>query len=350
MAAPVLRAALDLAFRHARRPQLDILWHAGEPTTVPVDYYYAAFQDIEQRRPSDLAIKHHFQVNGTLVTDEWCNLFRDHSTTVGISIDGPADLHDKHRRRRNGRGTFDQVVASIDLLQRSDVEVHFLAVLTRDSVRTPDRLFWFFEGIGAEVIGFNIEERESANAHSSLAYDHSIADYRAFLQRYLDLIEVNGSKQRVREVEEVAARIAVSTKKPIENELVEPFAIMSIDVGGNISTFCPELLTGPHPERGHFVIGNVMQHTLTDLLQGSQFQRLHDEIRAGVQMCATTCSYFSICGGGAPVNKLWENGRFDSTETDWCRFRIMGTTEVILDRLSKQLMTVEERRCQNGLA
>ena len=287
--------------------------------------------------PQTIDVKHHFQVNGTLINQDWCAFFEENNVSVGISVDGPQEIHDRYRRRRNGTGTFAQVQEGIDLLSKSDVDVSFVAVLTKDSIRCPDLIFSYFEDIGAEKIAFNIEEIEASHVNSSMKYQDVFEDCKLFLKRYINLIELHNSKQFLREINRIKKRIFYTALYEISNELVEPFSIISVAADGSISTFCPELLTGPHPQWGSFALGNVKIDNLDSILAGKSFQNLYDEIRIGVDCCRQSCDFFSICGGGAPANKIWENGCFDSTETSWCRFNIMATTDTVIGAMADQI-------------
>ena len=68
-----------------------------------------------------------------------------------------------------------------------------------------------------------------------------------------------------------------------------------------------------------------------------KYQRVRDEIAAGVEACRASCDYFGLCGGGAGSNKYWEHGRFDGTETQHCRYRIQLVADVVLDGMEAQL-------------
>src|SRR5262249_19491497 len=98
-------------------PEITVVWHAGEPLVVPVAFYREAFATIERLRPKSgsgpVTVKHSFQTNGMLIDGEWCRLFLEWNVGVGVSIDGPRDLHDRHRKTRNGHGTFDKTLAGI---------------------------------------------------------------------------------------------------------------------------------------------------------------------------------------------------------------------------------------------
>src|SRR6202030_1385737 len=118
-------------------------------------------------------------------------------------------------------------------------------------------------------------------------------------------------------------------------QLVEPFAITSMDWAGNISTFSPELLGLKNAQYGDFLLGNINRDRLVDLPQQANFARMLEDIEAGVAMCRDSCEYFSVCGGGEPVNKLAENGTFVSTETTYCRLTKMRATDLVLDALER---------------
>ncbi len=73
---------------------LSIVWHAGEPMVLPIEFYRRAFRTIEGLKPPDVAVRHSFQTNGTLVNDRWCEFFAEEDVKVGVSIDGPKRFHD----------------------------------------------------------------------------------------------------------------------------------------------------------------------------------------------------------------------------------------------------------------
>ena len=112
-----------------------------------------------------------------------------------------------------------------------------------------------------------------------------------------------------------------------------PFAIVSVDCDGNFSSFSPELLGLPSAEYGDFVLGNVHTHGFAAAAQSPRFAAIDAAIGAGIARCRQTCGYFRLCGGGAPANKYFENGSFDSAETLFCRFTRQSMLDVLLDKL-----------------
>src|SRR5437763_7450918 len=81
---------------------LSIVWHAGEPLVLPVRYYEEAFEAIQQTVAGRFPISHSFQSNGTLIDQSWCEFLKKENVRIGLSIDGPAFLHDLHRKTRKG--------------------------------------------------------------------------------------------------------------------------------------------------------------------------------------------------------------------------------------------------------
>src|SRR5205814_9550103 len=123
-----------------------------------------------------------------------------------------------------------------------------------------------------------------------------------------------GNSTLTRESDE-ATRVALRPKEEVFfNQLVEPFAITSMDWAGNVATCSPELLGLKNPGYDDFILGNINRDRLADLAEGPVLRKMRADIAAGVELCRQSCEYFSVCGGGEPVNKLAENGSFVSTE------------------------------------
>jgi len=118
-----------------------------------------------------------------------------------------------------------------------------------------------------------------------------------------------------------------------DNSQVLPFAILSVTVDGGISTFSPELVDQRHAKYGSFVFGNVMQGPLRAMLTHERFAKAFEDILQGIERCREGCEFFAFCGGGAPANKIAENGTFDSAETAYCRATLKRPLEVLLDHL-----------------
>ncbi|MGH7030379.1 MAG: cyclophane-forming radical SAM/SPASM peptide maturase GrrM/OscB [Stellaceae bacterium] len=315
---------------------LSVVWHAGEPMVLPIAFYRDAFAMIERLRPRDVAVVHSFQTNGTLIDDAWCAFFAEERVNLGVSIDGPKHLHDRNRVTRSGRGTFDRTIAGIRLLRRHAVPFHVISVLSSQSLAAPGEMFDFYVEEGIERVCFNVEESEGDHVSRSFADGDVEAAFYRFLSEFWRLSAASPGKITfLREIEHALEQVIRPKEASFRNPLVEPFAITSMDWAGNISTFSPELLGLKNPAYDDFVLGNINRDALVDLLCCPTLTRMRADIDAGVAMCRERCEYFSVCGGGEPVNKLAENGSFASTETTYCRLTRMRATDLVLDALER---------------
>ncbi len=315
---------------------LSVVWHAGEPMVLPIAFYRDAFAMIESLRPRDLSVVHSFQTNGTLIDEAWCAFFAEAKVNLGVSIDGPRHLHDRNRVTRSGRGTFDRAIAGIRLLRRREVPFHVISVLSSASMSSPQEMFDFYVAEGIEQVCFNVEESEGDHVSESFSDSGAEAAYYRFLSEFWRLAAAAPGKITfLREIEQALQQVIRPKEAAFRNQLVEPFAITSMDWAGNVSTFSPELLGLKNPAYDDFVLGNINRDALVDLPRRPVFARMLADIMAGVAMCRDTCEYFSVCGGGEPVNKLAENGSFASTETTYCRLTKMRATDLVLDALER---------------
>jgi uncharacterized protein len=270
-----------------------------------------------------------------LITPEWCDLFREYGVGVGVSIDGPRDLHNAHRKTRAGRGTFDATLAGIRLLRKHDVEFHVITVLTRESLDDPDTLLDFYEAEGIDQICFNVEESEGDHQSSLFAERDLRKRFTNFLGHFWRAARSSGRFSFIREIDALLPRILRPEGAEIGNEQVAPFGMLTIGCNGDVSSFSPELLGLKSAKHHDFVIGNVHTNTLAEMRASAAMRGMQEEIAAGVEECRAGCGYFSVCGGGAPVNKLTENGSFASSRTRFCELTQMVPTDIILDALDR---------------
>jgi uncharacterized protein len=336
MSRDTLQATFERVFDSGwSAPVLNVIWHAGEPLVLPVAWYRDAFALIETLRPEGMHVRHSIQTNGTLITPAWCALFREHQVGIGVSIDGSRHLHDAHRRRRDGRGTFDKTVAGIRMLRDHKVDFHVITVLSRDSLDDAEGLVDFYIAEGIDQVCFNVEESEGE--HASALFEQSDVRHRleTFLGQFWRRACQSGRFRFVREIDGMLPRILRPGEATMANEQVTPFGMLNVARNGDVATFSPELLGLKNAEYNDFIIGNVHTHTLEDMRNGATLQRMAKDIASGVEMCRRNCEYFSVCGGGAPINKLTERGGFASDRTRFCELTQMVPTDLILDALEK---------------
>jgi uncharacterized protein len=318
--------------------ELTVVWHAGEPLTIPIAFYDEAIGAIQEALGPECAVSHSIQTNATLLNEAWCKLILKHRIRVGVSVDGTAEQHDCHRRTRDGRGTHARVLSGMALLRAHGIKFHAIAVVTNATFADPDAFFDFFEREGVEELGCNYDEAEGVHTRSSLTGHEP--DHAAFVARILE--RSIASPVRVRELALALRLIAEplpnvtwrGSSRP-ENAQTLPFALISVAHNGDFSSFSPELLGQPSAEFGNFILGNVERCGFFESARSELFERLWDAVERGTQACAHSCAHYGFCGGGSPVNKLYENGDLASAETLYCRTMIKRPFDAVLARLER---------------
>jgi uncharacterized protein len=335
----IVRLFTELFASGWANPEITVLWHAGEPLAVPVAFYREAFAAIERLRPKTgpgaVIVKHSFQTNGTLIDEEWCALFREWQVGVGVSIDGPRELNDAHRKTRGGKGTFDKTIAGIRCLKAAGWPFHVLSVLSRASLEMPEELLAFYVSEGIDHVCFNVEESEGDYVSDLFQGAELRRRYETFLRRFWHLARADGRVRFVREIDHALPRVFRPEGVRARNIQVEPLGMINVDSHGNVSSFSPELLGYKNADYGDYLLGNIVTQSLAEIHQACLGSALLRDIRSGTEACRAACEYFSVCGGGAPVNKLFENGRFDSTSTSFCTLTQMVPTDLILEAFDK---------------
>jgi uncharacterized protein len=197
-------------------------------------------------------------------------------------------------------------------------------------------MFEFYVAEGIEHVCFNVEESEGDHVSRSFASAGIDDAYCRFLREFWQLAAASPQKfTLIREIDEALHQVLRPTEGEFFNQLVEPFAITSMDWAGNIATFSPELLGLKNADYADFILGNINRDRLTDMPQHPVLRKMRADIDAGVELCRRQCEYFSVCGGGEPVNKLSENGSFATTETTYCRMTKMRPTDLVLDLIER---------------
>ena len=113
---------LELYVRHYIEaqdvPEVNFAWQGGEPTLMGVDFYRRA-TELQAQYANGKTITNAFQTNGILLDDEWGEFLSEHGFLVGLSVDGPREMHDRYRVDKGGSPTFDRVMAGLDVLKNT---------------------------------------------------------------------------------------------------------------------------------------------------------------------------------------------------------------------------------------
>ena len=134
-------------------PVVNFAWQGGEPTILGVDYFRKLVQ-IQKKYANGKQIANAFQTNGVLLNDAWAEFFLQYQFLIGISIDGPRELHDAYRVDKGGQPTFDRVVRGIETLQRHKVDFNTLTTVHRANADSPLEVYRFLRDNGSGYMQF----------------------------------------------------------------------------------------------------------------------------------------------------------------------------------------------------
>ena len=135
-------------------PEVTFAWQGGEPTLMGLPFFERMVALQREHATAGKRIVNALQTNGTLLDEEWCEFLGRHDFLVGLSVDGPRELHDRYRVDKRGRPTFDQVMAGLDLLRRHNVEFNTLTVVHAQNAKEPSEVYRFLREHGSGYIQF----------------------------------------------------------------------------------------------------------------------------------------------------------------------------------------------------
>lgn len=135
-------------------PVINFSWHGGEPTVLGLDYFRKIIALQRKHRPPGRRITNAIQTNGTLLDEDWCRFLAAEDFAVGISLDGPQEMHDRFRTTKSGNATYNQAIRGYKLLQKYRIPNDLLCVVNAQNVQYPSQVYRFFKQIGATYLGF----------------------------------------------------------------------------------------------------------------------------------------------------------------------------------------------------
>jgi uncharacterized protein len=308
-----------------------IIWHAGEPTALPLRWYENAYSQFVGCIPSGTVFA--MQTNGVALSAPWVKFLQQTRTRVGLSIDGPQCWHDDRRKTKRGGPTWHLAVRSLKLLQSAGLAPNVITVLHPDGVFHPRDYFDFYRSHDLTEVSFSIDEFEGANRTSRMGAPDFKQPIISFLESLMNMGLSENYPLRIREVERISFCLASGVSAP--NEQVEPWKVITIGYNGDVSTFSPEFMEAKSSQFNNFCFGNILDANLESFSQSPLFQEVSLAIGEGVDFCRRDCRYFSVCGGGAPINKWTENASLKSTETQFCRNSVQASTDALLSFISR---------------
>ena len=299
-------------------------WQGGEPTLLGLDFFRKVVR-LEKKYAKGKQIENDLQTNGTLLNEEWCRFLKKHKFLVGLSIDGPEELHDRHRRTKGGKPTFKKVLRAVKLLHKHEVPFNALVTLNYDNAKDPLKVYRFIrDEVRPHAIQINacIEAKsfkkdappyfdtikypeigESAarpRTPDSIVYDWSVdpEDYGNFLIEVFDEWYQN----------DVGKTFIYNFEYALSLWMGNPMG-----VGCVFAPMCGKGLAIEHDGEiyscDHFVypkyrLGNIKEQTLSTMAFSKDQVKFGMDKKRGVPQYCRDCEYMFACNDECPKNRI----------------------------------------------
>lgn len=291
---------------------VEVVWHGGEPLTTPVVHMRRLLAPFEDLREAG-RVRHLVQTNATLISTAWIDAFAKYDFGVGVSIDGPLRLNDT-RLDRAGQSSFARTMSGIDRLRTAGIEFSAICVVTTATVGAVDELIDFFAQLGCASVGFNIEEQEGLNAHR----DQVTPSQAEQFWRRLWQLRSRYPRLRIRDLDRLGFWLQ-RRRSGWSPDTLAYDPIPTVAATGQVVVLSPELLGVTAPDYNDFVVGNVLTDSLATIMGRLPGVGYVSEFDRGLRECAAACEFWDFCRGAQAGNRFFEHGRFDVTETNYCR-------------------------------
>ena len=281
----------------ATLPEINFAWQGGEPTLMGIDFFRRAVSLQNQIRPQGQQITNSIQTNGVLLDDEWGEFLHEHNFLVGLSLDGPRELHDAYRVDRQGAGTFDRVLKGLEILKQHDVQFNILATIHRANGDYPVEVYNFFKECGAAFWQFIPIIEEDGNGGLT---DRSVQteQYGRFLIGILNqwLKQSDVGEIFVQDFDMLLSQVA-GQGSPICVHAETCGRAVAIEHNG-------DLYSCDHYVRTDHRLGNITQLNLASMLDSPAQQKFGRDKHDALPQFCLECEFLGYCNGGCPKDRL----------------------------------------------
>lgn len=287
------------AFRYCESPFF--IWHGGEPTLAGLSFFKNVIRLQKQENPGQ-PFQNALQTNGTLLNEDWAEFLRNENFLVGVSLDGPKEIHDRYRLSADGRPTHDIIEKNAVMLRQKGVEINILCTVNDISVREPELLYNYFKNLGFPYMQFiPVVETDPENPSQAAPFSADPNAFGDFLCKIFDLwyadIDLKNLRQTtsVRFIDSVFHRY-VGKEIPDCNLQKECGNYLVIEHNGDCYS-CDFLVSQ------ETFLGNLHKTDLFSLLNSPQQFRFGREKAKHKPRCLR-CEWYKLCYGGCPKDRI----------------------------------------------
>jgi uncharacterized protein len=278
-------------------PVINFSWHGGEPTILGLDYFQKIVALQKRHRPSGLLIRNGIQTNGTLLDEDWCHFLATEGFAVGLSLDGPKEMHDRYRVGKDRSPTHEKVMQGYGLLRQFQIPCDILCVVNAQNVQFPTEVYGFFKEIGARAVGFLplVEPESYIGGVSDRAVPAEAfglflcAIFDEWLSRDVGRIDVQIFEETARTALGEEHRLCIFRKTCGDVPVIEH--------NGDFFS-CDHFVDIEHR------LGNILETPLVELLESSSQKTFGEDKTTKLPLYCKNCPVLTMCNGGCPKDRF----------------------------------------------
>lgn len=291
-------------------PQVLFTWHGGETLMRPISFYKRALE-LQRIYGRGRQIDNCIQTNGTLLTDEWCQFFKDNNFLVGVSIDGPQEFHDEYRRTATNKPTFVKVMNGINLLNKHGVEWNALAVVNDYNADYPIEFYRFFKQIGCKYIQFSpiverVVKREDGLtlAPGMQGGDAGLADFSITPEQWGNFLCTIFDEWVHNDVGEYFVQLFDATLANWVGQ-APGVCILAEECGhAGVMEFNGDVYSCDHFVYPEHLLGNLHTKTITEMMYSDQQNKFAKMKKQMLPQQCKECKFLFACHGECPKNRF----------------------------------------------
>lgn len=303
MSSELLETCTGQYIEAQRVPEVTFAWQGGEPTLMGLDFFRLAVEFQQEYCRPGVRIHNVLQTNGITLDDEWCRFFRKHNFLIGISLDGPRDLHDVYRVDKGGKPTFDHVMAGVALLKQHGVDFNILATVHAANADHPLEVYRFLrDEVGASFIQFIpiVEmDNDTGFQEGDKVAERSVAgrQYGAFLIAIFDEWVRRDVGRVFVQIFDVALTAWLGQRPGLC--IFEETCGTALVMEHNGDFYSCDHFVEPRHE-----LGNIQEISLVEMVGSEQQRQFGLTKRDMLPRYCRECQVRFICNGGCPKNRI----------------------------------------------
>jgi uncharacterized protein len=273
-------------------------WHGGEPTVLGLEYFRKIVALQRKHQPANQRITNGMQTNGILLDEEWCRFLAEEGFAVGLSLDGPQEMHDQYRVTKDKKPTHEQTMQGYKLLQQHRVYTDILCVVNAHNVQHPTEVYRFFKQIKAPYVTFLPMVEPQPDAEGGVSHITVPAeDWGVFLCTIFDEWRDQDIGQIKVQIFEEAARTAFNQEHSLCIFRPTCGDIPVIEHNGDFYS-CDHFVDAEH------CLGNIKETPLVELLESAEQRAFGKAKLETLPRYCQECKVRAMCHGECPKNRF----------------------------------------------